>query len=180
MRVVDPPWKWYSKTKTTDLHSPLIAIKWNFAQDTMCGRKSWKKWTAIYWFSHKTYSAVIHGWIRQCYEAAWKLVTKWLRSSPSGNSLHVFPISPYVSLCFTHCFRSFFGCFPCFPWCFSLFPILGLTYSKDVSGRDYLILRVKYLLFLKYKRKGIYSKFIVTILNNHCSKFLLTQYRFRI
>ena len=90
------------------------------------------------------------------------------------------PFPPYVSLCFTHCFRSFFGYFPCFPWCFLLFPILGLTYSKDVSGRNYLILRVKHLVFLKYKRKGIYSKFIATILNNHWSKFLLTQYRFRI
>ena len=61
------------------------------------------------------------------YEGAWTLVTKWLRKPPCGNSLHVFPISPYVSSCSTHFFPSLFGYLPCFPWYFSLFPIWGLT-----------------------------------------------------
>ena len=61
------------------------------------------------------------------YEAAWKLMTKWLRNPPSGNSLHVSLISQYVSSCLTYCFPSFFGYFPYFPGCFFLFPILGLT-----------------------------------------------------
>ena len=54
-------------------------------------------------------------------------MSNWLRSLPSGNSLPVSPISPYVSSCLTHCFPSFLGYFPCFPWCFSLLSILGLT-----------------------------------------------------
>ena len=88
----------------------------------MCGREPWKKWTAMYWFAYKAYSAVIRWWIWQCM----KRLENWLEN----NSLHVSPIFPYVSSCFTYCFPSFFGCFPCLPWCFSLFPILGLTNSK--------------------------------------------------
>ena len=88
-----------------------------------------KKWTAMYWFAHK---AVIRGWNQQCMKqfANWSLR---LRNPPGGNSLHISPISPYVSSCFTYCFPSFFGFpsifwyFPCFPGCFFQFPILGLT-----------------------------------------------------
>ena len=64
-------------------------------------------------------STVTCGWIRQC-KAAWKLATKWLRNPPSGYSLHVSLIPPYVSSCFTYCFPSFFGHFPCFS---SFFPV---------------------------------------------------------
>ena len=64
------------------------------------------------------------------HEAAWKLVTKWIRNLPSSNSLHVSAIPPYVSSCFTYCFPSFFEYFPCFPWCFSRLPLLGLTHLK--------------------------------------------------
>ena len=89
-------------------------------------KKTWKKWTAMYWFAHKANTAVINKrWIWQC-KAAWKLVTKWFINPLSRKSLNVFPISSYVSSCFTYCFPSFFGYFPCFRRCFSLIPILSL------------------------------------------------------
>ena len=102
----------------------------------MYGRKPWKKWTAIYWFVHQVYSAVIRGWILQCMK---RLENWWL----SGSEIHLepilymfLPISPYVSSCFTYCFPSFFGYFPCFPWCFSLFPILSLNAKKTTTLED--------------------------------------------
>lgn len=61
------------------------------------------------------------------YARTWQLMTKWLRNLPSSNSLHVYPISPFIFSCFTHCFPSFFGYFACYPRSFSLFPILSLT-----------------------------------------------------
>ena len=51
-------------------------------------------------------------------EAAWKLVTNWLRHLSSGNS-------PHVSWYVIYPFLSFIGYFPCFCWCFSQIPILG-------------------------------------------------------
>ena len=36
------------ETKITDLHSLPMLIKINFAEDTMCGRKLWKKLIAMY------------------------------------------------------------------------------------------------------------------------------------
>ena len=72
------------------------------------------------------------------FEAAWKLDTKHFGNPPNGNSLHVFPISPYFSSCFAYCFPSFLGYFPCFSWCFSRFPILGLTLHRPSNwGVDY-------------------------------------------
>ena len=99
----------------------------------MCGRKPWKKWTAMYWFAHKVCSAVMRGWIRQCMK---RFENWWLSASEiplGGNSLHVSPIFLYVSSCFTYCFPSFLGYFPCFPRCFSLFPILDLTSFRHAS-----------------------------------------------
>ena len=75
-----------------------------------------------------------HSWENPAmYQASWKLVTKWPRNPPSGNSLHVSSILPHVFTCFNFCFPSFFGYFPCLPWCFSLFFILGLTVLYVIS-----------------------------------------------
>ena len=94
MWTLDPLWN--DKTKIADLHSPLIAIKINFTKDNMCYIKPWKQWTA-----HKTYSAVIGGWIRHCIKR--KLVTKWLRIMFPHVSSMVSPVTldiPYVFLVF--------------------------------------------------------------------------------
>lgn len=64
------------------------------------------------------------------YDAASKLVSKWLRNPLGGNFLHVSPISPYVSSCFTYCFPNFFWYLAFFPWCFSQFTILDLTMQE--------------------------------------------------
>ena len=60
------------ETKITDLHSLPMLIKINFAEDTMCGRKLWKKLIAMYWFAYKAYSRVIRGWTQVC--------MKWLEN----------------------------------------------------------------------------------------------------
>ena len=47
------------------------------------------------------------------------------------NSLHVSFHFPYVFLCSTQCFPSFFGYLLYFPWCFSLLLILHLIHIKS-------------------------------------------------
>ena len=65
--------------------------------------KSWKKWTAMYWFAHKAYSTVIRGWIRQIM----KLLENWWLSGSEIRQVaipYMFPpfphTFPHVSLCF--------------------------------------------------------------------------------
>ena len=56
------------------------------------------------------------------YEAASKLVTKWLRNPPSGNSLH-------VSLHFPIRLLMFHLLFPQFLWLYPMFPLVFLPIS---------------------------------------------------
>ena len=125
MRAADRSWN--DKKKITNLHSPRTDIKMNFAQDNMCGKKNhWKKWTAMYWFSHHAYLGVIPLVNPAMYEAAWKWseyeVTKWLRNLPTGNSLHVY-------LHFPIHFLMFHLLFPKFLWAFPMFPLVFLHVS---------------------------------------------------
>ena len=65
------------------------------------------------------------------YEAACKLVTKWLR-----NRIVAIPyMFPIRFLTFHLLFPQFLWYFPCFPWCFSLFPILCLMGEKTQKTR---------------------------------------------
>ena len=48
------------------------------------------------------------------HETAWKLVTKWLRNMPSGDSLHVFLHFPIRFSMFHLLFRKFCGVLPMF------------------------------------------------------------------
>ena len=138
MWVDDPPWN--NKTKLTDLDSPPTTFKINFAEDTICERKPWEKWTAIYWFTHQAYSAVIPGWIPQ----SMKRLRNWWLSDSEIRLLAIpylfHPITPYIFLCFTYCFPSFFGHFPCFPWCFSLCPILSLAVANFLQITLHLLI----------------------------------------
>ena len=66
------------------------------------------------------------------YEAAEKLVTKWLRDLPSGNSLHVSLHFLIRFFMFHLLLRQCLWVFSMFPKSFSLFPTLGLTLVKLV------------------------------------------------
>ena len=68
----------------------------------MCRRKPWKKWTAMYWFAHKAYWAVIRGWIRQC--------MKWLENWLLSGSEILLVAFPYILFPFT--FHPFSNTFP--------------------------------------------------------------------
>ena len=100
---------------------PPTAIKINFAFDTMCEKKSWKKWTSMYCFAHEAYSTVIHRWTQQCIN--W-LENWWLSGSEiclvaipymfapfSHTFLHVKSIVCPVSLAISHIFCSASPCF---------------------------------------------------------------------
>ena len=86
------------------------------------------------------------------HEAAWKLVTKWLRNPPSSISLHfisvyVSPISPYVSSCFTYWLRSFFLVFPMF---FLVF--LPVSYFRSYIYE--IVLKLKWAHQTRYRRQA--------------------------
>ena len=72
-----------------------------------------------------------YSWVNPAkYEAAWKLVTKWLRNSPIGNSL-------LVSLHYPLHFFMFHLLFPQFLWAFPMFPLVFLLvpYFKSCCGK---------------------------------------------
>ena len=97
----------------------------------MCGRKPWKKWTAIYWFARKTYSAAICGWIRQYMK---RLENWWL----SGTEI-VYMAIPHMFPSFPMRFLMFHLLFCQFLWVFPMFPILGLTNKYSVIVWSLLI-----------------------------------------
>ena len=97
----------------------------------MCRRKPWKKWTAMYWFAHKAYWAVIRGWIRQC--------MKWLENWWLSGSEILLVAFPYILFPFT--FHPFPNTFPnvssidCagFFWVFPMFFLVFLPVPMDLK-----------------------------------------------
>ena len=77
------------------------------------------------------------------YEAAEKLVTKWLRDLPSGNSLH-------VSLHFLIRFLIFHLLFRQCLWVFSMFSqeFLPVSYFRSYAGKVGSLNLTKFLQFL--------------------------------
>ena len=97
----------------------------------MCRRKPWKKWTAMYWFAHKAYWAVIRGWIRQC--------MKWLENWWLSGSEILLVAFPYILFPFT--FHPFPNTFPNvspidyagFFWVFPMFFLVFLPVPMDLK-----------------------------------------------
>ena len=55
----------HDKTKNPALHSNCHQQPWRQTLHKIpCVGENHEKWTAMYWFAHKAYSAVILGWIR--------------------------------------------------------------------------------------------------------------------
>ena len=66
------------------------------------------------------------------YEANRKLVTKWLRNPPGGNSLHVSPYFPIRFLMFNLVLTQFLWVFPMFPLVF-----LPVSYFRSYVSNVY-------------------------------------------
>ena len=119
MSVTDPPWN--NKTKITDLtttchQTPLRCTLYKIP----CVRENHGKNELLY--TDLLIWHICHSWVNPAmYEVAWKLVNKWLRNLPCGNSphislishtfLHVSPIVSPVSLGVSHVSPSVSPCF---------------------------------------------------------------------
>ena len=77
------------------------------------------------------------------HETAWKLVTKWLRNMPSGDSLHVFLHFPIRFSMFHLLFRKFCGVLPMFSLVF-----LFVSYFSSYGNFAHDALFISWLLIV--------------------------------
>ena len=144
MWAADPPWN--DQIKILDLHSPPTATNINLHKIPFTVENYEKDGllcTDLLIFD--IFDS--HSWENQAiYQASWKLVTKWPRNPPSGNSLHVSSILPHVFTFFNFYFPSFFGyfhvCLDVFPC--SLFWVLRFSMWLVSWGTDVFILLFRY------------------------------------